>query len=139
MKGNRAPAGGRILIVDDDPQICAVLEEFLAVKGYEARSVADGESALHAVSQEIPDVVLLDIVMPGMGGLEVLPAIRARAPATKVIMVSGRATLEEAKQTLVSGAFDYIVKPIDMTYLGRSVETALLWKWVAAEEAWGQA
>ena len=127
------PAGrGRILVVDDEPEICRLLERLLAPKGYQTRSVGDGAEAVRAVTDQPPDLVLLDINMPRLGGIEALTAIRAIAPAVKVIMVSGQADLEVARRALAYGAFDYVAKPIDLGYLSLSVEAALAWKGLEA-------
>jgi DNA-binding response OmpR family regulator len=121
-------AAGDILIVDDEPEVRAMLEEFLARQGHRARSVGDAVAALRVIGQEPPDVVLLDIEMPGLSGVEALPGIRAIAPDTRVIIVSGTANVETSKRSLAQGAFDYIVKPIDLAKLAQSVKTAVTMK-----------
>jgi DNA-binding response OmpR family regulator len=118
-------AAPRVLVVDDDPGIRATLEEFLALKSYEVRGTADGAAAIREIVQTSPDVVLLDINLPGLNGVEALPTIRAVAPNAMVIMVSGSTDVELSKRTLAYGAFDYVTKPIDFEYLARSVETAV--------------
>jgi DNA-binding NtrC family response regulator len=123
-----APVGGMVLIVDDDPELRAVLEELMAARGHGTQVVADAIAALRVIGQEAPDVVLLDIEMPGLKGSDALPAILALAPSTKVIMVSGVPNAEVGKRALVAGAFDYVAKPIDLSYLTHSVETALSMK-----------
>ncbi len=127
-----APSSPRVLVVDDDAETRHMLGEFLATHGFDARSAADGGAALRAITQEPPDVVLLDIAMPGLSGLEALPAIRAIAPDVKVIMVSGVATVEMAKLALARGAFDYVGKPIDFAYLTQAIATAVAMKRVEA-------
>lgn len=117
---------GRILIVDDEPETCAMLSEFLTLKGYSARSVPDGAAAVREIVAAPADVVLLDIAMPGLSGIDALPTIRALAPGAVVIMISATEDAATAKRALAYGAFDYLVKPIDLTYLTRSIETALL-------------
>jgi len=123
-----APAAepGRILIVDDDPEIGAMLSDFLTLKGYSARAVPDAAAAVREIVAAPPDVVLLDISMPGLSGIDALPTIRAIAPRAVVIMISATEDAAIAKRALAYGAFDYLVKPIDLTYLRRSIETALL-------------
>ncbi len=123
-----ASAAGRVLVVDDEREIRETLQEFLAEKGYHVRGVADGAAAITAVAADAPDVVLLDIQMPGLGGVDALAAIRAVAPDVKVIMVSGNPSDELARRALAFGAFDYVTKPIDLTYLERSLETAIMMK-----------
>jgi CheY-like chemotaxis protein len=121
---------GRILIVDDDAEVRTTLEEFLADRGYQTSAVPDGAAALRALAGTRPDVVLLDIEMPRLSGIEALPHIRAVAPETRVIMVSATASVETAKQALALGAFDYVLKPVDFDYLLSSLEAALLAKGV---------
>jgi len=77
------------------------------------------------IIDEPPDVVLLDIEMPRLGGMEALTAIRAIAPQTAVIMVSGIDSVDLAREALVHGAFDYVRKPVDLEYLERSLDTAV--------------
>jgi DNA-binding NtrC family response regulator len=114
--------------VDDEPQVRAMLEDLLGAMGYETRGAADGPSGVRAVLDWAPDVVLLDIGMPGLSGVGALQAIAALGPVTKVIMVSGTTDLEVSRRALAYGAFDYVTKPVDFEYLGRSVETALMMK-----------
>lgn len=125
-----APAAphGRILIADEDPDLRAALEEFLTESGYQAIAVADDTRALEAIAQASPDVVLLDISMAGLAGIEALSAIRALAPRAAVIMVSAVADIEIARRALARGAFDYAVKPVDLAYLRESIEAALMMK-----------
>lgn len=117
---------GRILLVDDEAEIRATFEEFFTEKNYDVREAADGASAIKAVVEDAPDIVLLDIQMPGLGGVEALAAIRTVAPDVKVIMVSGTSDNALASRALAYGAFDYVTKPVDLVYLDRSVETALM-------------
>jgi len=131
LRDSRAARGagtepGRILIVDDDPEIGAMLSDFLTLKGYSARAVPDAATAVREVVAAPPDVVLLDINMPGLSGTDALPTIRAVAPRAVVIMVSATEDAATAKRALAYGAFDYVVKPIDLQYLSRSIETAVL-------------
>ena len=118
-------AVAHVLVVDDDADVRAMLEEFLAEQRYAVRSVADGPAAVRAIVEAAPDIVLLDIDMPGLKGTEALPALRALAPRAVVIMVSGTADEELARRTLAHGAFDYVTKPVDLGYLAQSLETAL--------------
>jgi DNA-binding NtrC family response regulator len=114
-----------VLVVDDDADLRALLEEFLVGRGHRVRSESDATSALRAIVSRAPAVVLLDIEMPGLRGVDALPAIRALAPATAVIMISGVDDADLAKQALARGAFDYIVKPPDLNYLAQSLQAAI--------------
>jgi DNA-binding NtrC family response regulator len=119
------PARGRsVLVVDDDPDVRGVLEEFLALKGYHVRVSPDGAAAVRELAGPAPGVVLLDIEMPGLSGVDALPTIKAMAPATAVIMVSGTVNVELARRALAAGAFDYVMKPVDLPRLLESIETA---------------
>jgi len=113
-----------VLVVDDDPDVRGLLEEFLALKGYHVRVSPDGPTAVRELSGTVPGVILLDIEMPGLSGVDALPTIKAMAPATAVIMVSGTMNVELAKRALAAGAFDYVTKPVDLPRLLESVETA---------------
>jgi DNA-binding NtrC family response regulator len=121
----RPPARRRsVLVVDDDPDVRGVLEEFLALKGYHVRVSPDGAAAVRELAGTAPGVVLLDIEMPGLSGVDALPTIKAMAPATAVIMVSGTMNVELARRALAAGAFDYVTKPVDLPRLLESIETA---------------
>ena len=108
---------GRVLVVDDEFEACKVLEEFLTLKGFEVRTAFDGPRALEEVVEFKPHIVLLDINMPGMDGVEVLQEIRKLDAAIGVIMVTVVSDHERAKRTLKLGAFDYITKPVDLDHL----------------------
>ncbi len=111
----------RVLVVDDEPQSVELLCEFLRGKDYQVITAADGPEALRRVKEERPHLILLDVRMPGMDGLEVLRQIREIDREVGVIMVT--AVHEEAigRQALALGAYDYITKPIDLKYLETSV------------------
>jgi len=124
----REASQGRVLVVDDDLAMREMLNEFATLKGYTARSASSGADALRAVVEDPPDVVLLDIEMPGLAGADALIAIQAVAPTVKIIMVSGTSDAALAQRTLALGAFDYVTKPVDLEHLARSVETAVMMK-----------
>jgi len=119
-----------VLVVDDDPDMRVVLEEFVKLRQHRVTSVNDAAAALRLILREQPDVVLLDIDMPELSGVDALPTIRALAPAAVVIMVSGTANVDAARRALAHGAFDYVVKPVDLEHLSRSLEFALTMKLV---------
>jgi two-component system, sensor histidine kinase and response regulator len=120
-----APAA-RVLVIDDDPAVGEVLGEFLRTNGYATRVAVDGVGGMAAVMEDTPDVVLLDIEMPGLNGVAALNAIRAMSSEPKVIMVSGTVDENLAKRALAEGAFDYVTKPIDFARLTQSLETAVM-------------
>jgi DNA-binding NtrC family response regulator len=114
----------KILVVDDEIEACDVLKEFLISKGYEVDTALDGPTAIEKVKAVSPHIVLLDLIMPGMGGTEVLKEIKQIDPKIGVIMVTVVSEHEKAKETIDLGAYDYITKPVDLDYL----ETVLMVK-----------
>ena len=115
----------RILVVDDELAIVDVLKTFLEQKGHIVYCAHDGEEAVALAKQERPHIILLDIYLPGMDGLEVLSAIRAFDEGVGIVMITAFREEDLAKQALEKGAFDYITKPFDFDYLERALETKL--------------
>lgn len=117
----------KILIVDDDKNVRDFLELFLKKKGYmQVLTAESGLDALKIVEKENIRLVLLDIMLPGMDGLEVLRKIKSMKKETGVIMITGFPDEQKAKEMIKEGAYDYIVKPFDLTYLELSVLTKIL-------------
>ena len=108
-------ASEKILIVDDEPFNIDLLEQELEEQGYETRAASDGEAALAALESDRPDLVLLDWMMPGMNGIEVLKKMRATAEwqTLPVIMLTARTSTEDKVMGLDAGADDYVTKPIE--------------------------
>jgi DNA-binding NtrC family response regulator len=102
-----------------------MLGDALTALGYQARTASDGAAAVRAVIDDAPDVVLLDVYMPGLSGVGALPTIVALAPHAKVIMISGAANEDVLKRSLAFGAHDYVTKPFEISSLSRALETAL--------------
>ena len=111
----------RVLVVDDEPDAVELLQEFLTAKGYEVIAASDGEEALRKVKEDRPHLILLDIRMPKMNGIEVLRRVREIDREVGVIMVTAVNEEETGRQALQMGAFDYITKPLDLKYLERSL------------------
>jgi len=111
----------KVLVVDDEPEAVELLVEFLASKGYEVLTASSGEEALRRVKEDRPHLVLLDVRMPKMNGIEVLRRIREIDAETGVIMVTAVNEEDVGRKALELGAFDYIVKPLDLKYLERSL------------------
>ncbi len=103
-----------ILIVDDEVSICQSLKAILEDEGYSTLTAGSGEEALKIVADELPQLVLLDIWLPGMDGLDTLKAIKAAHPQVLVIMMSGHGTIETAVKATKLGAFDFIEKPLSL-------------------------
>ena len=115
----------RILVVDDEQDILDILSRFLTIKNYDVLTSETCEEALATLAQEKVDLVLLDINMPGMSGLEALRSICAAEPGLPVVMVSGQGDEEVARSTLKEGAFDYVTKPVNLDYLERTLYMTL--------------
>lgn len=114
----------RILIADDEAQIREVLHELLG-DDYDCREVGSAEEALAVVRQENFDLVLSDIMMGGITGLQMVPQVLEISPDTVVIMISGEQNIESAIEALRAGAFDYITKPFDLRHVEAAVKRAL--------------
>ncbi len=103
-----------ILVVDDEISICQSLKAILEDEGYQVLVAGSGEEAIKIVAEEMPQLVLLDIWLPGMDGLETLKAIHAAHPNVLIIMMSGHGTIETAVKATKLGAFDFIEKPLSL-------------------------
>ena len=112
----------RMLVVDDEHEICDFLKTFFEERDYEVRTAHSGESAILALEKLKPQVVLLDIHMPGMDGMSVLREIKSRFPSIKVIMVTALETREKIEEALRLGADNYITKPLSLEYLEKDVQ-----------------
>jgi len=115
---------GRVLVVDDEPQIRRVLRSTLAARGYEVQDAASGEDALASLRQSRFDLVLLDVNMPGMGGLEACREIRAGSAAA-IIMLTVSDSEQDKVAALDAGADDYVTKPFGMPELLARIRAAL--------------
>jgi two-component system KDP operon response regulator KdpE len=117
-------SAGKILVVDDDPQIRRVMKATLVGHNYEVVEARTGEDALETVPRESPNLILLDMNMPGMGGLETCRAIRAGSD-TPVIILSVRNTEKDKVAALDAGADDYVTKPFGIEELLARIRAAL--------------
>jgi CheY-like chemotaxis protein len=116
----------RTLVVDDDPVIRRMISRCLVEAGHTVIEAGDGREGLERFAAEQPDLVLLDLNMPVMGGLEVLGRVTRQSPETPVVVVSGAGGFDEAVEALRLGAWDYLTKPIgDPSVLGHTVNKAL--------------
>ncbi len=111
----------RVLVVDDEPDAVELLTEFLTSKGYEVITASNGEEALRRLQEDRPHLILLDVRMPKMDGLEVLRRAREIDQAVGIIMVTAVHEEETGRRALQMGAFDYITKPLDFKYLEQSL------------------
>jgi DNA-binding NtrC family response regulator len=114
----------RVLLVDDEVEFMETLVKRMRKRGLEVQGVKSGEEALDLLAGQRPDVVVMDVKMPGMNGIEVLKQIKKRWPMLEVIMLTGHASLELAMQGMESGAYDYLMKPMDLDELLYKIEDA---------------
>jgi two-component system nitrogen regulation response regulator NtrX len=117
--------GEHILVVDDEPAIQTTLRGVLEDEGYRVTTAGAGEDAVRLVADEVPDLVFLDIWMPGMDGLDTLAELRRARPEAPVIMISGHATIETAVKATRLGAYDFIEKPLSLEKVLVTVTRAL--------------
>jgi two-component system response regulator MprA len=106
-----------VLLVDDDAPIRRMLERTLTAEGYATTAVADGGAALAQVERSLPDVIVLDVAMPGLDGLAVTRRLRAKGLAVPILLLTARDALHERVEGLDAGADDYLVKPFEIEEL----------------------
>ncbi|HRX90284.1 MAG TPA: response regulator, partial [Steroidobacteraceae bacterium] len=114
----------RLLLVDDDVELAAMLQEFLQLQGFETDVVHSAEAALHQIAQAPPDLAVLDVMLPGMSGFEALQVLRARHDFP-VIMLTARGEESERILGLLRGADDYLAKPCSPLELTLRIRTIL--------------
>jgi DNA-binding NtrC family response regulator len=115
----------RILVVDDEPASRTGLKQLLTLWGYEAMAAADGQEALQRSAGWTPDLVIADLVMPGLDGMGLLGKLKRDFPTTAVILLTGQGSIDSAVRAIKDGAYDYLTKPVDPTRLQLVVDRAL--------------
>ena len=126
--GRRAAAvSRRVLVADDDPDVLGLVQMTLELEGYDVRAVSDGQQALDAAREDPPDLVLLDVMMPGTDGVEVVRRLRSDAAtsAVPVLLLTAKGLPADKVEGLTAGADDYIVKPFDSDELLARIRTTL--------------
>jgi two-component system, OmpR family, response regulator MprA len=118
-------ADATVLLVDDDARILRMLERTLSAEGYAVEAVADGGTALARVERSVPDLIVLDVTMPGLDGLAVTRRLRGRRLAVPILLLTARDALEERVAGLDAGADDYLVKPFEIEELMARVRAML--------------
>ena len=111
------PEPARVLVVDDEPNFTELLRDHLTTSGYETQTASSGEDALTAVTEFQPHVVLLDMMMAGIGGMETLRRIKAARSETSVVMITAIDDRDVARKALAAGASDYLTKPLSLDLL----------------------
>ncbi|MQY61627.1 response regulator [bacterium] len=113
-----------VLVIDDDPLIRKTLSSYLSKKGFEALVAEDGEEGLQKYEERIPDLVILDIRLPDVDGLEVLGRIREKNPNASIIIMTAYDDMKTTIEAIKSGAFEYLVKPLDYVELDLTIDKA---------------
>lgn len=117
-------SGLRMMLVDDEERFLATTAKLIERRGHHVLTASSGQAALDRLSTDDVDVVILDVKMPGMNGLEALREIRLRHPLVEVIMLTGHGSVESAVDGMKAGAFDFVTKPCDIDELLSKVEEA---------------
>jgi signal transduction histidine kinase/ActR/RegA family two-component response regulator len=117
--------GARVLIVDDEPSVVEVFQEFLASQGYALSVAANGEEAVRMLPELKPEMILTDLNLPGLSGLEVMRAAKRVDPEVCVVVVTGYASASTAIDALRQGAYDYVTKPFDLDDVFQIVERGI--------------
>ncbi|MCW7753980.1 response regulator [Desulfobotulus sp. H1] len=115
----------KILLVDDEEEFIVTLAERLELRGYQSTIAEDGESALAKFDPDFFDVVVLDLMMPGIGGLDVLARLKEIRQDTPVILLTGHGSTREGMEGMRLGAFDYLMKPLHIEELVRKIDEAV--------------
>ncbi|MGH7167953.1 MAG: response regulator transcription factor [Nitrospiraceae bacterium] len=117
-----------IMVVDDEPMVRNLLSQFLTLRGYRVRAAKDGPDALALLKQEHPQLVILDVYMPGMNGVDVLRRLRANDYKGSVIALSASQDEQLLQEMLELGSVDIMGKPVDLERLAMMVEVSLVMK-----------
>ena len=122
-----------VLLVEDDPDITVILSDRLKAMGYDVIAASDGETALDATAQNSPGLLLLDIELPRMSGLDVLKRVHQISPEIPVIVMTAHGTIARAVEAMKEGAVDFITKPIEPANLRSVIAKALERKDLSSE------
>ncbi|MFZ5905988.1 MAG: response regulator [Nitrospirota bacterium] len=114
----------KVLLVDDEMEFASALAERLQMRNYDVRTASNGLEAMALFHSSPPDVVLLDLKIPGMDGLEILRNIKKFDPTIQVLMLTGHGDKESVQKGMQSGALEYIMKPIDIDELTSKIDRA---------------
>ncbi|MBT8386940.1 MAG: response regulator [Ignavibacteria bacterium] len=115
----------RVLIVDDEEELVTTIAERLQIRGIQTQTATDGETALQIIEVNPPQVVVLDVMMPGMGGIEVLQRMNEQNLKIPVILLTGYGSAEQGMEGMKLGAFDYLMKPCDLNNLISKIQEAV--------------
>ena len=114
----------KVLLVDDEREFVQTLSERLLMRDVGSAIAYDGESALNLVAEDAPDVMILDLKMPGIDGIEVLKRVKETRPEIEIIMLTGHGSELDKEQCMALGAFAYMQKPVDIELLSETLKQA---------------
>jgi len=115
----------KILLVDDEVEFASALAERLQLRGYDVKTANNALEALALIHTHVPDVIILDLKIPGMDGIETLKTIKKIDPTIEVIMLTGHGDVESVAEGMKSGVFEYIMKPVDIGELTVKIDNAM--------------
>lgn len=115
----------KVLIVDDETEFASTLAERLRLRGYDAKAICNAGDIFTIAKNDPPDVILLDLKMPGMSAIEILMTIKGIAPKVKVILLTGHLNLEDKIEGIRINNFTYIMKPVDIKELTEKIDSVL--------------
>lgn len=115
----------KVLLIDDEEEFVSTLSERLQIRGYDSKFATSGDQGLKEIETFKPDVVILDVIMPGISGFDVLRSIKKTAPSTPVILLTGHSSTQDGMKGMELGAFDYIIKPVDIEQLVEKINSAI--------------
>ena len=115
----------KILLVDDEQEFVSALAERLELRGYQVTAVNSGEAALQTFESEVPDIVVLDLKMPGLSGLDVLKQINSRFEYIPVLLLTGYGSTKDGMKGMHYGAYDYLMKPLNIDDLIAKIHEAV--------------
>lgn len=128
----------RVLIIDDDEEMRSLLKDFFEEEGFEASSVGDCSAALRILVREMFDLVITDIRMPGLTGLDILPGIRKLQPETSIIVITAFGSEEVHRKAIERGAHFYLEKPLHFMELKRAIHELISLKSKRREGQWSE-
>jgi DNA-binding response OmpR family regulator len=119
------PENIKILLVDDEQEFSRVLARRLEMRGYICKTAKDGESGIRLIENQVFDIALIDLMMPGLNGLDTLRQIKMMTPNLPVILLTGNQPVKDGMTGMRMGAFDYLIKPLDIDVLIDKIQLAL--------------
>jgi DNA-binding NtrC family response regulator len=124
----------KVLLVDDEKEFAETLAERMKLRGTDVSVCTSSSDVIKMVEDAVYDVVVLDLKMPGMDGIEVLSALKEKFPEIQIILLTGHATLDKSMEALKLGAFDFLEKPVDIGVLSESIKDARTRKLILVEK-----